>query len=51
MNSLIDAGADLTRIQSVIEAVIPGDIKLETSEVVRQGQRSIKCARQVFETA
>lgn len=42
LGSLIDAGADLERVQSVLDALIPGSVKLTKRTVDRCGQRSLK---------
>ena len=42
LGALVDAGASLAAISAAVEAVIPGTVRLEASEVRRAGMRACK---------
>lgn len=48
LGALLDAGADLAGVQRVLDALIPGSVRLSTATVDRQGQRATQLEVEVL---
>lgn len=48
LGALLDAGADATAVQTAIDAIAPGSVRLESELVTRGGQRGVKARVRVL---
>ena len=48
MGALVDAGAELAALQTAVEAVVPGSVRLTAAPTVRGGMRAVKAEVEVL---